>query len=237
MRSIPLPVRALGELFIIVVGVLIALGVDNWNQDRREASREASYLQGILTDLHSDSLELVNRREIAERGMRTADRLMELRRQPGATASADSLAVWFLHAAFVDNFQVLDHTFQEILGAGGLGLIRSDPLRRMLTRYYRSMESSEFFTEYYKNEEIAYFDLLAARLDTDDFEAITRSEEGPGRLNPSRLLAQLRADDEIANAILMNRHWTVLRRAITERRIAANVALADALRAELEDGF
>lgn len=144
--------------------------------------------------------------------------------------------MWFSQAAFVDNFQVLDHTYREILSAGGLGLIRSESLRRLLTGYYRSMESAEFFTEYYKGEETAYFDLLAARLDTNDFEAITRSEEDPGRLNPARLLAQLRTDDEIANAILMNRHWTALRREIGERRIASNTALADALRAELANG-
>jgi len=233
---IPLPITALGELVIIVMGVLIALGVDNWNEDRKEASREASYLTGVLTDLRSDSLALVRRLAIADRGLRVADRLMELRRDPTATASADSLTVWFAQAAFVDNFQVLDHTYREILGAGGLRLIRSDSLRRMLTGYYRSMESSEFFTEYYKTEETAYFDLLAARLDTNDFEAVTRSEDGAGRLSPGRLLAQLRADDEIANAILMNRHWTALRRQIGERRIESNGALADALRAELAGG-
>ena len=73
-------------------------------------------------------------------------------------------------------------------------------------------------------------------LENGGYEAITRSEDGPGRLNPARLLSRLRTDDEIANAILMNRHWTALRKDITERRIASNRTLAEALRAELANG-
>ena len=143
---IPLPVRALGELVIIVLGVLIALA---------------------------------RRLDIADRGLRAADRLMELRRDPG-----------------------------DCLGGLPGGVVPPGRLRRQLpdSRPHVSGDSSEFFTDYYKTEEMAYYDLLAARLDTNDFEAITRSEDGAGRLSPARLLARLRADDEIANAILMNRH-------------------------------
>jgi hypothetical protein len=232
-RRIPFTLRAVVELFIIAVGVLIALGVDNWNEDRREASRESSHLQGILTDLRSDSMNLETRRETAIRGLEVADRLMDLRRNLGATALPDSLAIWFFRAAYVDNFQVMDHSYREILGAGGLSLIRNEALRRQVTGYYRDMESAEFFTEYYKGEETAYWDLLASRLATDDFLAISQTERGPGQLRPDRLLARLRSDDEIANAILMNRHWTSLRLEITDRRIRSNRELSEALRGEL----
>lgn len=95
------------------------------------------------------------------------------------------------------------------------------------------MESAEFFTEYYKGEESDFWDLLAARLSTDDFEVISRSESGPGGLDPARLLERLRSDDEIANAILMNRHWSQLRSEITGRRIRRNRELSAALGNEL----
>ncbi|MEJ2240138.1 MAG: hypothetical protein P8X82_17745 [Gemmatimonadales bacterium] len=229
-RRPPIAIRWLADLVVIALGVLIALWVNNLNAERLEHRQEQAYLRGVLQDLGSDSAQLAYRSELADRGLHAADRLLELRRNLSSTPTADSLAVWLSHAAFVDNFTPQDHTYREILGAGGLTLIRDAELRRSISGYYRSIESAAFFTDWYKNEEEAYWDLLAVRLDPNDFEAVTRSEVAAGNLNVERVLAQLRTDNEIVNAILMNRHWTQLRLEITARRIAANQSLADTLR-------
>lgn len=223
-------VRLLGELVVIVVGVLIALWVDNLNANRQAHLQESAYLAGILDDLGSDTESLRQRETTAIRGLEVADRLLALWEAPTLSAPADSLATWFFRAAFVDNFEVLDHTYREILGAGGLTLIRDEALRRAISSYYRSIESAEFFTEWYKGEESDYWDLLAERLHPADFGAMTRSEEQSGSLDSDRVLRQLRNDAEIANAVLMNRHWTQLRLEITNRRLEANRRLQETLR-------
>lgn len=46
----PLAVRVLGELIVIVVGVLIALWVDNANSERQARGLETAHLSGILFD-------------------------------------------------------------------------------------------------------------------------------------------------------------------------------------------
>lgn len=231
-RSLPW-LRVIVQGAVIVGSILLAFGIDAAWDARQDRVQEAAYLGGILVDLSSDSTDLVDRQVIAIRGLEAADRLLELRRDPGSTAPADSLATWFLHAAFVDNFQVLDHTYREILGAGGLSVIRDESLRRRIADYYHSIESAEFFTEYYTGEESDYWDLVAQRLDPDDFEGISREGEGAIHLVPNRLIANLRSDDELANAILMNRHWTALRLDITGRRLAGNRDLAEELRSHL----
>ena len=233
-RKVPFTLRVGGELVVIVVGVLIALWVDNLNEDRREADRAEAYLAGILVDLVSDSSDLADRRFVATRGIEAADRLLELRSDESHASNADSLAAWLLYSNFVDNFQVLDHTYREILGAGGLSLIPDEGLRRRISAYYHSIESADFFTDYYKKEESDFWDLLELRLDPDDFEGISRIESaGAGNLSASRVLAVLRSDPEIVNAIQMNRHWTALRLRVNENRIQLNLDLAAALRDEL----
>jgi hypothetical protein len=234
-RRQKLSIQVGGDLLVVVIGVLIALWVNNFNESRKENIQENAYLSGILVDLRSDSTDLANRSATAIRGLEVADNLLELRRATGSTAPADSLVEWFLHAAFIDNFQVLDHTYRELLGSGGLSLIRDDALRRQISGYYRSIESAEFFTEYYKGEETDYWDLLAERLDPADFEGITRSEDKTVLPSPNRLINSLRTDDEIANSILMNRHWTELRLSITERRRTGNSALATVIRGRLSN--
>jgi hypothetical protein len=229
------PVQIGGDLLVVIVGVLIALSVNNINESRKDDIQENAYLSGILVDLRSDSTDLANRRATAIRGLEVADNLLELRHASRSIAPADSLVEWFIHAAFIDNFQVLDHTYRELLGSGGLSLIKDDALRRQISDYYRSIESAEFFTEYYKGEESDYWDLLAERLATGDFEGITRSEDKSFLLLPDRLINSLRTDDEIANSILMNRHWTELRLSITERRRTGNSELATIIRGLLSN--
>jgi len=228
-KRVPLALRLLAELVVIVAGVLIALWVDNLNTERLERQQEETYLLGVLEDLRSDSLALAERRRTAQRGLHAADRLLMFRQDPELVAPADSLASWLVHAAFVDNFVVQDHTYREILGAGGLSLIRDPSVRRGISSYYRSIESAEFFTDWYKNEEEDYWDLLGRRLDPEDFAVATGAVSEMSRLNPDAVAGLLRTDDEVANAILMNRHWTQLRLEITDRRLEANGSLRETL--------
>jgi hypothetical protein len=213
-----------GELVVIVAGVLIALWVDNLNEARKEEAQVRAYLSGILVDLASDSVDLADRRATATRSLNAADRLIGLHRSRSATVPPDSLASWILYTAFVDNFQVLDHTYQEVLGAGGLSLIPDDGLRRQIAGYYRSIESADFW------------DLLENRLSPDDFEAVSRVREGPNaaaRMDVGRVLTQLRGDRAFVNAVQMNRHWTELRLDVNERRIGRHAELSAALRTAL----
>ncbi len=131
-RRLKLPSQVGGDLLVVTVGVHIAFWVNNLNESRKENIQKNAYLSGILVDLRSDSTDLAVRSATAIRGLVVADNLLELRRTSGSTAPADSLAEWFLHAAFIDNFQVLDHTYRELLGTGGLSLLKDGALRRQI---------------------------------------------------------------------------------------------------------
>jgi len=50
--------RLLAEVLVIVIGVLVALGVDELVQGREADSSEHAYLRGIVEDLRQDSVEL-----------------------------------------------------------------------------------------------------------------------------------------------------------------------------------
>ena len=46
--------RAAGEFAVIVLGVLVALGVDGWNQGRKDSALEGDYLQRLEEDVRAD---------------------------------------------------------------------------------------------------------------------------------------------------------------------------------------
>ncbi len=45
---------AVGEIILVVVGILIALSINNWNLNRKQNNAEKEFLQGIKTDLKKD---------------------------------------------------------------------------------------------------------------------------------------------------------------------------------------
>jgi hypothetical protein len=51
-------IYAIGEILLVVIGILIALSINNWNQDRENRVLEQYYLQRIIQDLETDINEI-----------------------------------------------------------------------------------------------------------------------------------------------------------------------------------
>ena len=50
---------AIGEIFLVVVGILIALQINNWNEQRVLNAKTQEYYHQLLDDLKSDKLEVI----------------------------------------------------------------------------------------------------------------------------------------------------------------------------------
>ncbi len=42
---------AIGEIVLVVIGILIALQINNWNELKKDRRNETVFLQGILNDI------------------------------------------------------------------------------------------------------------------------------------------------------------------------------------------
>ncbi len=57
---------AIGEFAIVVLGVMAALGVENWNSERKDRALEIEYIAAILEDLRKDGAAIQFAMEEAE---------------------------------------------------------------------------------------------------------------------------------------------------------------------------
>ena len=55
---------ALGEIVLIVLGILVALGIDNWNNERKDRIREQYYLTGLKEEFRQNKIKLNNLIEV-----------------------------------------------------------------------------------------------------------------------------------------------------------------------------
>jgi len=51
---------AIGEIILVVIGILIALQINNWNEERKAIKAENILLHSVLQSLRSDSMVLAN---------------------------------------------------------------------------------------------------------------------------------------------------------------------------------
>lgn len=54
---------AIGEIMLVVIGILIALQVNNWNEERKHRTVERRVMQQLLEDAREDSVFFMNRKD------------------------------------------------------------------------------------------------------------------------------------------------------------------------------
>lgn len=135
---------ALGQFAIIVVGVLVALAADRWNQDRQDRLTEAQYIGALIDDLEADTAAIARALDLVTNFVAHGRRVVQVLEGADWAGTPDDLAravEYSLYLPFPDGFARA--TFQDLQSTGNLGLIRSDSLRKTLTRYYGAVEGVE----------------------------------------------------------------------------------------------
>jgi hypothetical protein len=68
---------AIGEIFLVVIGILIALQVNNWNEERRERTIERDLLLELKEDLNETMADLKNDINTVNRTLAVTDSLYQ----------------------------------------------------------------------------------------------------------------------------------------------------------------
>jgi hypothetical protein len=126
------------ELLIVVVGILIALRVSNWNQERQDHARAENYYQRIHADLLADRQNIDTTldfwRKVSTYG---SEAIAYGESGTLAQGSKWETVLAYYQASQIMPFVASDTTFEEMRSTGDLGLIPDQKLRKELADYYR----------------------------------------------------------------------------------------------------
>src|SRR5210317_2353909 len=70
-------IYALGEIILVVIGILIALQINNSNEDRKQRKQELHYLKNLKTDLNLNISELDKYIEVRNSRIESAKYVLE----------------------------------------------------------------------------------------------------------------------------------------------------------------
>lgn len=129
---------AIGEIVLVVIGILIALQINNWNELKKFKKKEKVFLKEIISDLNfnqnSAQIELENSYTIGRDSIaKTFDYIIHY--LENKSPYHDSLSIHFniLHQLPTVNIKVSGF---ESLKATGMDIIQKDSLRSSIGEYY-----------------------------------------------------------------------------------------------------
>lgn len=218
------------ELGVIVLGVLIALGVDEWRESLRDRASEVDYVERLVADLEMDVERLTHEVQRMDPKIETLETLLVA---PNAVASGSvdlrSVAGDLAAASWAAWGKQPPHrvTFDELLSTGALSLLRRTDLRQGIAEYYRDFD---FYSELLVRRisplpELSY--RLVPRADGADFTAGDLSDAALARLRTA--LSTEEFVDAITAEMNRTRHHRARGRELLEAATTLRTSLSNYL--------
>jgi len=115
---------AVGEIFLVVIGILIALQVNNWNEGRKDQMKVTNYLSSLSSELQQNLTFLEEKnREIHDDSLALADIKIRLKSDK---ANADTLKQ-IMKNEFNNRYYLISglnmSTFNSLESTGDIGLL------------------------------------------------------------------------------------------------------------------
>jgi len=123
---------AIGEIVLVVIGILIALQINDWNDQRKNRAYEQEILLLIDQNLQNDAELLRIEMESTTLALQLTDRLLE---EVAHERYSDSLNFWMGRIISFERFRSQSSSF-EVLKAKGIGMVRDKELQLALIAYY-----------------------------------------------------------------------------------------------------
>jgi hypothetical protein len=125
---------ALGEILLVVIGILIALQVNNWNEDRKDRFREQKILESIYDDINTDKKNIRSMMENERRNIGLNHQLISILKDPSSEYenSMDSLF------GQINRYSVFypQRIGYESLKSAGLDILKNDNLKAAIVDLY-----------------------------------------------------------------------------------------------------
>jgi hypothetical protein len=129
---------AFGEIVLVVIGILIALSLNNWNENRKNRISESEYYCKILADFELDRKNIAQLQKQSEYKIEVSKKLLLDLNDKNKDLSYLNNA--YIQALRTDLFVPSKVTITDIISSGKLNLLTNDALKNSLIRYYTELD-------------------------------------------------------------------------------------------------
>lgn len=197
-------IYAVGEIILVVIGILIALQINNSNDLKKTKARELHYLENIKTDLQINMLELDKYIETRTNCIQAANTILEHFEGKPITDPSEFNALGISIYSW-QKFYQNNNTYQELLNSGNLALISNDSIKNKLMNMeslYKKMKSEEDHFRY--DTEVLIYEPLYKLMDLNPLVNNFEYRVTEGKSGRNMILSENDFDAYLKNTLLKN---------------------------------
>ncbi|MDP3313955.1 DUF6090 family protein [Lutibacter sp.] len=135
---------AIGEIALVVIGILIALQINNWNEKRKGKQLEYNFFSNILLDLEKDEQKLNYYIKFHTKRIEYLDTLLTYVRNPNKIMGIDKFGMYvepLFYSEIPTNYST---TFESAKTLGTFNNFKSKDLLKDLSQYYADFSIIEY---------------------------------------------------------------------------------------------
>lgn len=148
---------AIGEIILVVIGILIALQINNWNEDKKQRITEQKILKELLIDLEVSKADLENDIKVNRKNLKNTEIVKN--HIYSKKKENDSIEGLLVAASSITQFTPRNSGYKNLQSVG-LNIISNDALRKEITDVFeRYFEYSRLIGRDFDKIENASIDL------------------------------------------------------------------------------
>ena len=128
---------AFGEILLVVVGILIALQINNWNTNKQETKELHNHLKNIQNNLRGDLISLEEARIFRDSSLSYSQTYLRIANKDEITIDDFSMIENSEYKAYYDlNFEPRTSGFETLKNSGSIGKLSGTKIEASLNEYY-----------------------------------------------------------------------------------------------------
>jgi len=133
-------VYAIGEIILVTIGILIALQINTWNEQKKASKSEQEILANLFEDfLYNDSI-LISSLEVKKEALNKNFQILDYTGNKSKPASREEFNALLSYIYTVKPFKPRNGFLDEVLSSGKLGIIQDANLRNKLSLWKSILE-------------------------------------------------------------------------------------------------
>ncbi len=123
---------AIGEIILVVLGILIALSINTWNENQKNKSKKAVLLKALKIEFISNLKQIDTVLYYDNNVIKYTQKLMKLDSETSIKTVRDSLPIWIQNSDTRWTFDPLNGALRSGISSGEIHLINNDSLSNLL---------------------------------------------------------------------------------------------------------
>ena len=132
---------AIGEIVLVVIGILIALQINNWNEQRKANTLEGEYYCRLLEDLIQDGEQIDALIKLSGNRLKASNKALRLLQKDNANQIKVAHQIALAIKAIFTDFRPNNSAFEDLKSGANLNIIKDKTVIKALNTYFNNIES------------------------------------------------------------------------------------------------